>query len=99
MASQLIETLLVSSTKSDIAASLNAMLYHVQTVNEPGHAMEMLRNAKIDLVLLEDELFSVDINQMVKEIKRRVPLMPVLVFFSMVLNEKTTFWVRLGVRK
>ncbi len=80
MASQLIETLLVSSTKSDIAASLNAMLYHVQTVNEPGHAMEMLRNAKIDLVLLEDELFSVDINQMVKEIKRRVPLMPVLVF-------------------
>jgi two-component system KDP operon response regulator KdpE len=58
---------------------LDSTYYHVQMVHEPGQAMEMLRNEQIDLILLEAELLGNDIVRMVKEIKRRVPLLPVLV--------------------
>ena len=73
MASQLIETLFVSSTDNKMVTALDGTFYHVQRVNEPGQAMEMLRSGQIDLILLDDELFSNDIVRMVKEIKRRVP--------------------------
>ncbi|MBA3875229.1 MAG: response regulator transcription factor, partial [Anaerolineae bacterium] len=79
MASQLIETLFVSSTDHKMVTALDGAFYHVQRVGEPGQAMEMLRSGQIDLILLDDELFSNDIVRMVKEIKRRVPLLPVLV--------------------
>ena len=57
MASQLIETLFVSSGDNKMVSALDGTYYHVQTVHEPGQAMEMLRNEQIDLILLEDELF------------------------------------------
>ncbi len=79
MTSQLIEVLLVSRDGSDLVTALDGPIYHVQSVNDPGQAMEMLRSGQTDVILLEDELFSNDITRMVKEIKRRVPLLPVLV--------------------
>ena len=79
MTSQLIEILFVSRSGNDMVMVLDSPIYHVQNVNDPGQAMEMLRDGQIGIILLEDELFSKDINRMVKEIKRRVPLLPVLV--------------------
>ena len=52
MASQLIETLFVSSTDNKMVTALDGTFYHVQRVNEPGQAMEMLRSGQIDLILL-----------------------------------------------
>ncbi len=80
MAAQVIETLLVSDSGNNLVKGLDEAIYHVQTANEPAQAMEMLRDGIFDLILVEDALFDKDITRAIKEIKRRVPLVPVLVF-------------------
>ncbi|MBI5667019.1 MAG: response regulator [Chloroflexi bacterium] len=79
MAVQPAEMLLVSTNGEDFVAALNPAAYHVQAIDDVGAAMEALRDTRYDLVLLDDNLFSDDIFAAVKEIKRRVPLVPVLV--------------------
>lgn len=79
MAVQPAETLLVSTNGDGLIAALNPSAYHVQTIEDVGKAMEALRDTRYDLILLDDRLFSDDIFDAVKEIKRRVPLVPVLV--------------------
>jgi two-component system, OmpR family, KDP operon response regulator KdpE len=73
------ETLLVSADGKRLVKSLNAEAYHVQIIDDPGKAMEALRDARYDLILLDDAVFPNEIVSVIKEIKRRVPLMPVLV--------------------
>ncbi|MBC6937005.1 MAG: response regulator [Chloroflexi bacterium] len=79
MAVQPAETLLVSTNGDELIRSLNPSAYHIHTVGDVGKAMETLRDARYDIILLDDALFSSDIFDAVKEIKRRVPLIPVLV--------------------
>ena len=69
MTSQLIEILFVSRNGNELVMVLESPIYHVQNVNDPGQAMETLRNGQVDVILLEDELFSKDINRMIKEKK------------------------------
>lgn len=73
------ETLLVSADGKRLVKSLNAEAYHVQIIDEPGKAMEALRDTHYDLILLDDAVFPNEIASVIKEIKRRVPLIPVLV--------------------
>ncbi|HSS95843.1 MAG TPA: response regulator, partial [Terriglobales bacterium] len=73
------ETLLVSANGKRLVKSLNSEAYHVQTVDDPGKAMEALRDTRYELILLDDAVFANEIVSVVKEIKRRVPLIPVLV--------------------
>ncbi|NWG16459.1 MAG: response regulator [Chloroflexi bacterium] len=79
MAVQPAETLLVSTNGDELVRSLNPNAYHIHAVGDVGKAMETLRDARYDIILLDDALFSNDIFDAVKEIKRRVPLIPVLV--------------------
>ncbi len=79
MAVQPAETLFVSANGNDLIASLDPSTYHIHAVGEVGKAMEALRDARYDLILLDDTIFTGDIIDVVKEIKRRVPLVPVLV--------------------
>jgi len=80
MAAQPTETLLVSADGENLVASLNPANYHVQTVNDAGKAMETLRDARYDLIVLDDQVLANEGVNIVKEIKRRFPLVPVLVF-------------------
>ena len=73
------ETLLVSANGKRLVKSLNPDAYHVQTIDDPGKAMEALRDTRYELILLDDAVFANEIVSVVKEIKRRVPLIPVLV--------------------
>ncbi|MEO8610185.1 MAG: response regulator [Chloroflexota bacterium] len=73
------ETLLVSANGKQLVKSLNPDAYHVQIIDNPGKAMEALRDAPYELILLDAAVFSNEIISVVKEIKRRVPLIPVLV--------------------
>ncbi|MBZ0279853.1 MAG: response regulator [Anaerolineae bacterium] len=79
MAAQPTETLLVSADGEKLVASLNPSTYHVQTVNDAGKAMETLRDARYDLIVLDDQVLANEGVNIVKEIKRRFPLVPVLV--------------------
>lgn len=80
MAAQPTETLAVSTSGNNLVASLDTQAYRVQAVSDPGEAMERLRDTQFDLILLEDKLFGKDdIGSFIREIKRRVPLVPVLV--------------------
>lgn len=78
MVAQPIETLLVSASSDHLLASFNPDAYRVNVVGDPGKAMEMLRDARYDLILLDDQVFGADIIEVIREIKRRVPLVPVL---------------------
>lgn len=72
------EVLLVSA-KDGEGLGLDARLYEVQVVDDPGRAMETLRKVRFDLFILDDRVISKEITSFIKEIKRRVPLVPVLV--------------------
>lgn len=79
MAQQLIETLLVSANGNDLVGSLDKKTYHIKMVKDPGKAMEALRDTVFDLILLDDTIFSNDLISVIKEMKRRAPLLPVIV--------------------
>jgi two-component system KDP operon response regulator KdpE len=82
MANQLIETLLVSADAKKIIKSLGEGQYHILSVKDTGKAMETLRDTQLDLILLDDRLLKHDTTSVVKEIKRRVPLVAALVLSS-----------------
>ena len=96
MVAQLMETLLVSADGKAFVKALNADTYHVKMVGEPDKAMETLRDSRFDLILLDDRMFPGDILTVVYEIKRRVPLVPVLGAVScltmMAFLPKDTWW-------
>ncbi|HEX2905712.1 MAG TPA: response regulator [Phototrophicaceae bacterium] len=79
MSVQPAETLLISANGGGLIQSLDPSIYRIHAIADVGKAMETLRDAHYDLILLNDELFSKEIFDAVKEIKRRVPLIPVLV--------------------
>ncbi len=79
MVAQPTETLLVSASADHLLASFNPEAYRVNVVGDPGKAMETLRDARYDLILLDDGAFAADILEVAREIKRRMPLVPVLV--------------------
>ncbi|MCA9912452.1 MAG: response regulator transcription factor, partial [Anaerolineae bacterium] len=74
------ELLFVSDDGDRLTATLNNTTYRIHTIHEPGQAMEALRDNRYELILLVDSVFDSEILSVVKEIKRRVPLVPVLVF-------------------
>ncbi|MCB9456328.1 MAG: response regulator [Anaerolineaceae bacterium] len=80
MAVQPTELLFVSDDGDRLTATLNNTTYRIHTIHEPGQAMEALRDNRYELILLVDSVFDSEILSVVKEIKRRVPLVPVLVF-------------------
>jgi DNA-binding response OmpR family regulator/signal transduction histidine kinase len=79
MIAQPIALLLVSSNGSSLIEALNPEAYHILTVDDPGKAMEMLRDSEYDVVVLDDLIFGSDVVGVVREIRRRFPLTPVLV--------------------
>lgn len=56
--------------------------YILDTLQDAGSAMEALRHAEYDLVLLHDAGFEEGIVGIIKEIKRRYPLVPVLILID-----------------
>lgn len=79
MIAQPSEMLLVSANTPNLTSMLNPEAYNVLIVNDPGQAMQTLRDGEYDFVVLDDALFKTDIVRVVREIKRRFPLIPVLV--------------------
>ena len=79
MIAQPIALLLVSGNGSSLIEALNPEAYNILTVDDPGKAMEMLRDSEYDLVVLDDLVFGADVVGVVREIRRRFPLTPVLV--------------------
>lgn len=79
MIAQPIAMLVISTNGSTITDSLNPEAYTIYTVDDPGKAMEMLRDSEYDLVVLDDLVFGSDVVGVVREIRRRFPLTPVLI--------------------
>lgn len=79
MVTQPTEMLLMSANEVKKLISVTADAYHVHTVDDLGSAMQKLKDNSYDLIILDDELFSSDVIGVVQEIKRRVPLVPLLV--------------------
>lgn len=79
MVTQPTEMLLMSANEIKKLVSLTADAYHIHTVDDLGSAMVKLKDNTYDLIILDDELFSSDVIGVVQEIKRRVPLVPLLV--------------------
>jgi two-component system KDP operon response regulator KdpE len=79
MVAQPTEMLLVSANNIKLLNNLKEDAYRIHKIDDPGKAMETLRDTAYDLILLDDALFGGEIVSMVQEIKRRVPLVPVLV--------------------
>ncbi len=73
------EVLLVSTNSTNLIASLNPEAYHVLKVENAGEAMQTLRDDEFDMVVLDDNLLGGEVTRMVREIRRRYPLTPVLV--------------------
>jgi two-component system KDP operon response regulator KdpE len=82
MVAQPTEMLLVSANNIKLLANLKKEAYRIHKIDDPGKAMETLRDTAYDLIMLDDALFGGEIVSMVQEIKRRVPLVPVLVLSS-----------------
>ncbi len=76
---QPIEMLLVSDDSSSLVNALSPEAYAISTVDDPGKAMEMLGDTHFELVMLDEKAFSNDMVGVVREIRRRFPLTPVLV--------------------
>src|SRR5262245_31811129 len=79
MIAQPSEMLLVSADTPNVATLVNPEAYNILKVDDPGQAMHTLRDGESDLLDLDDMLFKSDIARVVREIKRRFPLIPVLV--------------------
>ncbi|MBZ0289101.1 MAG: hypothetical protein K8I30_15890, partial [Anaerolineae bacterium] len=73
------EVLLVSANPSSLIATLNPEAYRINMVTDAGEAMQILRDGEYDMVVLDDAVVGADITRIVREIKRRFPLTPVLV--------------------
>lgn len=79
MIAQPIAMLLVSSNGTNLIEALNPEAYEILTIDDPDKAMEMLRESKYDLIVLDDQIFGSDVVGVVRELRRRFPLTPVLV--------------------
>lgn len=79
MIAQPISMLLVSSDGKKLKNALNPEAYDILTVDDPGKAMEMLHDSEYDMIVLHDVIFGSDVVGVVREIRRRFPLTPVLV--------------------
>ena len=79
MIAQPIAMLLVSSNGTQLKDVLNPEAYNVITVDDPGQAMETLRDYEFDLIVLHDVVFGNEVGLVVRELRRRFPLTPVLV--------------------
>jgi DNA-binding response OmpR family regulator/signal transduction histidine kinase len=79
MVAQPAETLVVSTNGADVASALNPSSYRVYTVDDLGTAMETVRDTRYDIILLDDVTLGKETLGVVKELKRRVPLVPVLI--------------------
>src|SRR5690606_39573573 len=79
MIAQPISMLLVSSDGKKLKNALNPEAYDILTVDDPGKAMEMLHDSEYDMIVLHDVIFGSDMVGVVREIRRRFPLTPVLV--------------------
>jgi two-component system KDP operon response regulator KdpE len=88
MIAQPIEMLLVSANSAGLVNTLNPEAYTIHAIDDPGQAMESLLQMDYDLVVLDDRLLAGEIVGMVREIRRRFPLTPVLVLSD---NKDTTY--------
>jgi DNA-binding NarL/FixJ family response regulator len=82
MVAQPTEMLLVSASKIKLLSNLKEDAYRILKVDDTGKAMETLRDTVFDLIMLDDSLLGAEMVTVVQEIKRRVPLVPVLVLSS-----------------
>jgi two-component system, OmpR family, KDP operon response regulator KdpE len=76
----LTHTLLVSAKEHALFQSLDHSQYQLRMVADAGTAMEAMRGTAFDLILVDDAVFASDLVSVLKELKRRSPLVPVLVF-------------------
>lgn len=73
------DTLLVTANVRKVSGLLDSEHFRVQAFKDPAKALESLRKVRWDLFVLEDTVFDGEILSAVREIKRREPLVPVLV--------------------
>ena len=71
--------LLLSADGDNLTSALNPEAYEIDQVGEPGQAMESLHKTEYDVVVLDDESAGDEITGIVREIRRRFPLTPVMV--------------------
>lgn len=79
MIAQPTEMLLVSEDQARFTTLLNPEAYRILAADNAGKALEMLRETQYDLIVLDDVLLATDLLPVVREIRRRYPLTPVLV--------------------
>lgn len=73
------EALFVSANPALLTDTLAEDAYTVHTIDDQGKAMESLQSHTYELIILDDRLLQDDIIKVVHEIKRRVPLIPVII--------------------
>jgi PAS domain S-box-containing protein len=73
------EILVVGGEAGRQIPALDPSIYHFNDVDDPASAMQMLNQAQYDLLMLDDTLYGEDTAGVVREIKRRIPLIPIAV--------------------
>jgi CheY-like chemotaxis protein len=78
------KVLLLSASARALVDALSTTpdAYEITVIDETSAAMEMLRDADYDMIILDDALLAADTLRALREIKRRRPLTPVLVMTS-----------------
>ena len=71
--------LLISQQNITWLGELDAEGYALDQVSDTGEAMESLRQASYDLLLMDDLVFGDSTASVIREIKRRLPLLPIFI--------------------
>lgn len=80
MIAQRIKMLLLSANgATNLVSALSPEAYQIDQFADPGEAMESLHKAEYDVVVLDDAVVGDETTRMVREIRRRFPLTPVMV--------------------
>lgn len=95
------EDLLLDITKTFLENKYN---FSVETTTSPNNALKILEKENFDLVLSDYEMPEMNGIEVLKEIKRRIPQMPVIIFTGKgrenivieALNEGASFYIQKG---
>lgn len=73
------KVLVVSAKAIPWLITMDNDAYQIDWIGDAGQAMEILQKEKYELILLNDTLFQGEAARFVREIKRRLPLVPVFI--------------------
>ncbi|MAU11403.1 MAG: hypothetical protein CL607_16395 [Anaerolineaceae bacterium] len=91
------KALVISSKKIVWLDELDQTAYEVERVETAEDGMEQLSSGNFDIILIDDDVLKKDTATVAREIKRRVPIVPVLVLSSNSDQEYQTDLIEAGV--